>query len=54
MSLIKGFPITTTTTTTTKQNVDPAVHFVYSWVKNNIRESPKRDLSDSDNHQKVI
>jgi hypothetical protein len=29
-SLIKGFP---RTTTTTKQNVDPAVHFVYSWVK---------------------
>jgi hypothetical protein len=33
-SLIKGFP-RTTTTTTTKQNVDPAVHFVYSRVKNN-------------------
>jgi hypothetical protein len=34
-SLIKGFPRTTTTrtTTTTKQNVDPAVHFVYSRVK---------------------
>jgi hypothetical protein len=32
-SLIKGFP-TTTRTTTTKQNVDPAVHFVYSRVKN--------------------
>jgi hypothetical protein len=32
--LIKGFPRTTTTrTTTTKQNVDPAVHFVYSRVK---------------------
>jgi hypothetical protein len=31
-SLIKGFP-RTTTTTTTKQNVDPAVHFVYSRVK---------------------
>jgi hypothetical protein len=31
VSLIKGFP--TTTTTTTKQNVDPAVHFVYSRVK---------------------
>jgi hypothetical protein len=36
--LIKGFPTTTTTTTTTrtttpKQNVDPAVHFVYSRVK---------------------
>jgi hypothetical protein len=30
-SLIKGFP--RTTTTTTKQNVDPAVHFVYSRVK---------------------
>jgi hypothetical protein len=29
-SLIKGFP---RTTTTTKQNVDPAVHFVYSRVK---------------------
>jgi hypothetical protein len=29
-SLIKGFP--RTTTTTTKQNVDPAVHFVYSRV----------------------
>jgi hypothetical protein len=28
-SLIKGFP-----RTTTKQNVDPAVHFVYSRVKN--------------------
>jgi hypothetical protein len=28
-SLIKGFP----TTRTTKQNVDPAVHFVYSRVK---------------------
>jgi hypothetical protein len=32
-SLIKGFPTTTTTTRTTKQNVDPAVHFVYSRVK---------------------
>jgi hypothetical protein len=31
--LIKGFPRTTTTTTTTKQNVDPAVHEVYSRVK---------------------
>jgi hypothetical protein len=30
-SLIKGFP--RTRTTTTKQNVDPAVHFVYSRVK---------------------
>jgi ppGpp synthetase/RelA/SpoT-type nucleotidyltranferase len=30
-SLIKGFP--RRTTTTTKQNVDPAVHFVYSRVK---------------------
>jgi hypothetical protein len=29
--LIKGFP--TTTTTTTKQNVDPAVYYVYSRVK---------------------
>jgi hypothetical protein len=28
-SLIKGFP----TTTTTKQNVDPAVYYVYSRVK---------------------
>jgi hypothetical protein len=33
-SLIKGFP-TTRTTRTTKQNVDPAVHFVYSRVKRN-------------------
>jgi hypothetical protein len=33
-SLIKGFP--RTRTTTTKQNVDPAVHFVYSQVKINI------------------
>jgi hypothetical protein len=32
--LIKGFP-TTTTTTTTKQNVDPAVYYVYSRVKTN-------------------
>jgi hypothetical protein len=34
-SLIKGFLRTTRTTTTitTKQNVDPAVHFVYSRVK---------------------
>jgi hypothetical protein len=32
-SLIKGFPRTTRTRTTTKQNVDPAVHFVYSRVK---------------------
>jgi hypothetical protein len=32
-SLIKGFPTTTRTTRTTKQNVDPAVHFVYSRVK---------------------
>jgi hypothetical protein len=31
-SLIKGFP-TTTTRTTTKQNVDPAVYYVYSRVK---------------------
>jgi hypothetical protein len=31
--LIKGFPRTTTTTTTTKQNVDPAVYYVYSRVK---------------------
>jgi hypothetical protein len=40
-SLIKGFPTTTTrtttrTTTTTKQNVDPAVYYVYSRVKMNI------------------
>jgi hypothetical protein len=40
-SLIKGFPRTTTrttttttrTTTTTKQNVDPAVYYIYSRVK---------------------
>jgi hypothetical protein len=34
--LIKGFPTTTTRTTrtTTKQNVDPAVYYVYSRVKN--------------------
>jgi hypothetical protein len=32
-SLIKGFLTTTRTRTTTKQNVDPAVHFVYSRVK---------------------
>jgi hypothetical protein len=33
-SLIKGFPRTATTrTTTTKQNVDPAVYYVYSRVK---------------------
>jgi hypothetical protein len=41
-SLIKGFPrtrtririrIRITTTTTTKQNVDPAVYYVYSLVK---------------------
>jgi hypothetical protein len=39
-SLIKGFPRTTrTTTSTTKQNVDPAVHFVYSRVK--IAELPQ-------------
>jgi hypothetical protein len=31
-SLIKGFP--RTRTTTTKQNVDPAVYYVYSQVKN--------------------
>jgi hypothetical protein len=31
-SLIKGFP-RTTTTTTTKQNVDPAVYYVYSQEK---------------------
>jgi hypothetical protein len=35
--LIKGFPrtrtTTTRTTTTTKQNVDPAVYYVYSRVK---------------------
>jgi hypothetical protein len=37
-SLIKGF-LTTTRTTTTKQNVDPAVHFVYSRVKNNFPET---------------
>jgi hypothetical protein len=30
--LIKGFP-TPTTTPTTKQNVDPAVYYVYSRVK---------------------
>jgi hypothetical protein len=29
-----SFPTTTTTTTTTKQNVDPAVYYVYSRVKN--------------------
>jgi hypothetical protein len=36
--LIKGFPTTTTTTTTTttKQNVDPAVYYVYSRVKTRI------------------
>jgi hypothetical protein len=32
-SLKKGFPTTTRTTTTTKQNVDPAVYYVYSRVK---------------------
>jgi hypothetical protein len=33
-SLIKGFPTTRrTTTTTTKQNVDPAVYYIYSRVK---------------------
>jgi hypothetical protein len=33
-NLIKGFlRTTTTTTTTTKQNVDPAVYYVYSRVK---------------------
>jgi hypothetical protein len=34
-SLIKGFPrtTTTTTTTTTKQNVDPAIYYIYSRVK---------------------
>jgi hypothetical protein len=37
-SLIKGFP--TTRTTTTKQNVDPAVHFVYSRVKTGIIPAP--------------
>jgi hypothetical protein len=31
-SLIKGFP-RTRTTTTTKQNVDPAVYYVYSRIK---------------------
>jgi hypothetical protein len=36
-SLIKGFP--RTTTTTTKQNVDPAVHFVYSRVKRQFEQS---------------
>jgi hypothetical protein len=39
-SLIKGFPTTrTTTTTTTKQNVDPAVYYVYSRVKTMHRRS---------------
>jgi hypothetical protein len=39
-SLIKGFPTTRTrTTTTTKQNVDPAVHFVYSRVKIVLKEN---------------
>jgi hypothetical protein len=37
--LIKGFPRTRTTTTTTKQNVDPAVHFVYSRVKRDHQNS---------------
>jgi hypothetical protein len=36
-SLIKGF----TRTTTTKQNVDPAVHFVYSRVKNSVLGTSK-------------
>jgi hypothetical protein len=36
-SLIKGFPTTRTTTTTTKQNVDPAVYYVYSRVKSKQR-----------------
>jgi hypothetical protein len=34
-SLIKGFPTTRTRTQTTKQNVDPAVYYVYSRVKTN-------------------
>jgi hypothetical protein len=41
-SLIKGFLRTTRTTrTTTKQNVDPAVHFVYSRVKNHQNKAEK-------------
>jgi hypothetical protein len=41
-SLIKGFPrTTTTTTTTTKQNVDPAVYYVYSRVKSSRRRFQK-------------
>jgi hypothetical protein len=43
-SLIKGFPTTTTRTTTTKQNVDPAVHFVYSRVKNDFLNQHKERL----------
>jgi hypothetical protein len=44
-SLIKGFLRTTrtrTTTTTTTQNVDPAVHFVYSRVKMEFYPPPKK------------
>jgi hypothetical protein len=39
-SLIKGFP---RTTTTTKQNVDPAVYYVYSRVKNIIPDFKRHD-----------
>jgi hypothetical protein len=37
-SLIKGFPRTRTRTTTTKQNVDPAVYYVYSRVKSSKKD----------------
>jgi hypothetical protein len=45
-SLIKGFLTTTRTRTTrtTKQNVDPAVHFVYSRVKRRMKDEGKAIL----------
>jgi hypothetical protein len=41
-NLIKGFP--TTRTTTTKQNVDPAVYYVYSRVKRRRRKNKTENL----------
>jgi hypothetical protein len=46
-SLIKGFP-----TTTTKQNVDPAVYYVYSRVKTESKAPGQKAPSQKASHAK--
>jgi hypothetical protein len=55
-SLIKGFPTTrtTTTTTTTKQNVDPAVYYVYSRVKMIVSGTFFKNRKETENDVYVV